>query len=67
MSIISEYLPVLLPVVAVELILMLTALIHVLRHPHYRFGSKAVWIIVVVLVQIIGPILYFVFGKGEEE
>lgn len=67
MNAISEYLPVLLPVVAVELILMLTALIHVLRHPHYRFGSKAVWIIVVVLVQIIGPILYFVFGKGEEE
>lgn len=62
-----EYLPVLLPVIVIELILMLTALVHVLRHPHYRIGNKAVWIIVVVFFQIIGPIVYFVFGRGEEE
>lgn len=62
-----EYLPMLLPVVVIEVILMLTALVHVLRHPHYRFGNKAVWVIVVIFVQIIGPIVYFVFGRGEGE
>lgn len=62
-----EYLPVFIPVLVIELILMLTALIHVLRHPNYRFGNKVVWILVVVFIQIIGPIIYFVFGKGEEE
>ena len=44
----------------------MAALIHVLRHPNYRFGNKAVWIPVVLLLQIIGPVLYFVFGRGEE-
>lgn len=62
-----EFLPVLLPVILIELVLMLTALVHVLRHPNYRFGNKIIWIIVVVFIQIIGPIIYFVFGRGEEE
>ncbi len=62
-----EYLPVLLPVMVIELVLMVTALVHVLRHPNYRFGNKVLWIVVVVLIQIIGPVVYFVFGRGEEE
>jgi hypothetical protein len=53
-------------VIIAELALAVTALVHVLRHPHYRVGSKAFWAIVVLLFQIIGPVAYFVFGRGEE-
>ncbi|WP_411338242.1 PLDc N-terminal domain-containing protein [Ruminococcus gauvreauii] len=67
MELFNEYFAVLLPVILIELALMVTALIHVLRHSDYRFGNRAVWVIVVVFIQIIGPILYFVFGRGEEE
>lgn len=62
-----QYLPVLLPVLLIEWVLLITALVHVIRHPNYRFGNKIMWILIVVLVQIIGPIIYFVFGKGESE
>ena len=34
-----EYLPLFIPILVIELILMLTALIHVLRHSNYRFGN----------------------------
>ena len=61
-----EYLPFLIPILIVEWALALTALIHALRHPNYRFGNKIMWIMIVLLVQIIGPIVYFVFGRGEE-
>lgn len=61
-----EYFPVLLPVIAVELTLAITALVHVIRHPHYKFGNKVVWIFVVLFIQFIGPIVYFLFGRGEE-
>ena len=64
---ILTYLPLLIPVLIIQLNLAITALVHVIRHPHYRFGSKPVWIAVVLFVQIIGPVLYFIFGKGEEE
>lgn len=63
---IVEYLPFLIPILLIELALMITALVHVLRHNKYRFGNKIVWIIIVVLFQIIGPILYFTIGRGEE-
>ncbi|MPW24367.1 hypothetical protein GC105_00990 [Alkalibaculum sp. M08DMB] len=63
---IIEYLPFLMPLLIIQLILLITALIHVLRHPNYRFGNRVIWIFVVVLIQIVGPIIYFVFGRGEE-
>lgn len=61
-----EYLPFLIPLILIELVLMITALIHVLRHPHYKLGNKPIWIVIVLFVQIIGPVIYFVFGRGEE-
>ena len=63
---VREYLPFLLPILLVVLVLMLTALIHVLRHDKYRFGNRILWVIVVIVFSIIGPILYFTIGKGEE-
>lgn len=66
LMILKEYLPVLLPVMIAELVLAITALVHVLRHPHYKFGNKWIWIPIVLFIQFIGPIVYFMFGRGEE-
>ena len=66
MDVLVDYLPFLIPLIIIEWILAITALIHVLRHPHYKFGNKPFWIVVVLFVQIIGPIVYFIFGRGEE-
>lgn len=62
-----EYLPILLPILILEWGLAITALVHVIRHPRYRFGNMAVWVVVVLFIQIIGPIVYFTFGRGEDE
>ena len=67
LEMILEYLPVLLPIIIIEWILAITALVHVVRHPHYRFGNKVVWILIVLFIQILGPVVYFAFGRGEEE
>lgn len=56
----------LLPFVILEFVLAITALIHVIKYPNYRFGNKFIWILVVLFLQIIGPIFYFIFGRGEE-
>ncbi|WP_246370020.1 PLDc N-terminal domain-containing protein [Mesobacillus zeae] len=45
---------------------MITALIHLFKHPNVRRGNKVVWVIVVVFVNIFGPILYFLIGRGED-
>jgi heme/copper-type cytochrome/quinol oxidase subunit 4 len=61
-----KYLPFILPILLVQLTLMLTALIHILKHKNYRFGNRAIWVVIVVAIGIIGPVLYFTVGKGEE-
>ncbi|MDP4177636.1 MAG: PLDc N-terminal domain-containing protein [Bacillota bacterium] len=63
---INEYLPILIPVIIVEWILAIIALVHVLKHPNYKFGNKVMWILIVLLIQIIGPVVYFIFGRGED-
>lgn len=62
-----DNLPLLLPFIIIELLLAITALIHVLRHRSYRFGNIWMWCFVVTLLQFIGPIVYFAFGRGDDE
>ena len=63
---IMEYLPFLIPLVIVQFGLMIAALVHAIKHPKYKVGNMIVWILVIVLVNIIGPVLYFVIGRGED-
>jgi hypothetical protein len=62
---IQQYIPFLVPVFLIQLILMITGLVDLLRREKTR-GPKWVWVIVIVLVNMIGPIIYFVFGRKEE-
>ena len=66
MEILTDNLALLIPYILLELILAITALIHVLKHPKYKFGNRIIWVIVVLFIQIIGPVCYFIFGRGED-
>lgn len=66
MEFIREYLPILIPIVVFEIGLMIYALSHILKHNKFRFGNKVMWIVIVVLIQTIGPILYLTIGKDNE-
>ena len=61
----AQLLPLLIPVAIIELGLLVWALLDIIRRKNTK-GPKIVWIIVVVLFEIIGPIAYFIFGRGEE-
>lgn len=63
---IQEFLPIIIPITILEVGLMLYALIHILKHNQYKVGNRILWIILVVLFQIIGPILYLTIGKEDE-
>jgi hypothetical protein len=66
LEILREYLPFLIPLIILQIILAITALVHVLKNPKYRFGNKVMWIVVVLFIQIIGPVVYFAFGRGDD-
>jgi len=64
---IMEYLPVLIPLIIIQFGLMITALVHAVKHPKYKTGNMIIWVFVILFVNIIGPVLYFIIGKGETE
>ena len=54
------------PLGIVQLILVVVSVLHILRHPNYRFGNRVMWLIIVCVIQFIGPVTYFVFGRGQD-
>lgn len=62
----QEALPLIIPIVILEWTLAIVALVHVIKNPHYRFGNMIMWIVIVLFIQIIGPIVYFLFGRGKQ-
>jgi hypothetical protein len=54
------------PIIVIQLGLMIAALIDLERDERkVRGGSKLVWALVIVFVNVVGPILYFVAGREE--
>jgi hypothetical protein len=62
---IKQYLPLLIPVILIQITLLVVALVDAIRRPKTN-GPKWVWILVIVLVNFIGPIVYFIAGRKEE-
>ncbi|BBH24679.1 negative regulatory protein YxlE [Paenibacillus baekrokdamisoli] len=50
------------PIVVIQLILMLTALVVCIRTEETR-GPKWIWVLAIILGSLIGPILFFVMGR----
>jgi Phospholipase_D-nuclease N-terminal len=63
----SDVLPLVVPLVVLQLILIVLALRDLVRpERQVRGGSKALWAIVIVLGELIGPLVYFFIGRVEE-
>ncbi len=63
-DILIRYLPLLIPIALLQLALMIAALLDLRKQPVTR-GPKWAWVLVIVLVNFIGPLLYFVLGREE--
>ncbi|WP_226642090.1 PLD nuclease N-terminal domain-containing protein [Mesobacillus subterraneus] len=50
------------PIVIIQVILLIVAVVDLIKIEKTN-GPKWVWAIVILLVNIVGPILYFVIGR----
>ena len=67
MGSVKEYLPFLIPLIIAQFALLGLALRHILTHQHYRRGTRTMWLVVcIVLMEFIGPILYFALGREDD-
>lgn len=53
---------VLAPIFIIQLILIIVAVVDLIRIERTR-GPKWLWVLIILFVNIIGPILYFVIGR----
>ncbi len=61
---VRELLPYLIPIIVLQLGLMIFALVDLVRREKTK-GPKWLWALIIVFVNLIGPILYFVIGREE--
>ena len=61
-----KLLPLLIPVIIIQLVLMIVALLDLIKRKKTR-GPKWVWALVILLGEILGPIIYLVFGRVDED
>ena len=64
LSKLSQWLPLLIPVLLLQLGLMIAALVDLAKREKTR-GPKWMWALIIILGELLGPILYFVIGREE--
>ena len=64
MEAIKSFIPYLIPVIIIQLGLMVFALVDLVRRERTK-GPKWMWAIIIVAVNIIGPVVYLLAGKDE--
>ena len=64
MDTIRELLPFLIPILLLQLALMIFALVDLTRRERTK-GPKWLWALIIVFVNLIGPILYFIIGRED--
>ena len=59
-----QLIPLLVPVLIIQLGLVIAALIDLARRPATR-GPKWLWVAIILFINFIGPIVYFLVGREE--
>jgi len=64
-NMIAQLLPVLIPLVIIQLGLLVFAVIDVVRKQKTKNLSPGVWILIICFVNMIGPVLYLILGRAD--
>ncbi len=61
----GELVAILLPLIAIELGLIIWALVDLSRRRTVKGGSRLLWVLVILVFNGLGPILYLAWGRNE--
>ncbi|WP_249872770.1 PLD nuclease N-terminal domain-containing protein [Oceanobacillus saliphilus] len=53
------------PFIMIQFILLIVAIIDLVKADETR-GSKWMWVFIIVFINIVGPVLYFIFGRRRD-
>lgn len=65
---IEELLRVIWPLLVLQFVMQIIAIINLVKRDKVRFNNKWIWVVIIVLGNILGPIIYFAFrGTNDED
>lgn len=67
MNNISEILKLVWPIIVLQVGLQIYALVHLFRAKKTKNLSVALWAVVIIVGEILGPVAYFLVGKSDED
>ena len=59
-----EVLPYIIPVLGIQLVLIIVALVDLSRREK-TYGPKWMWVLIILFVNLFGAIIYFILGRQE--
>ncbi len=63
---IQELLPLIVPLVLIQLFLMAIALVDLFKEERkVRGGKKPIWAVIIVFGELLGPLVYFFVGRED--
>ena len=65
LQLLKDIFPFLIPLILIQLGLVVFALIDLIRREKIR-GPKWVWVLIILFLNFLGPIVYFVIGREDE-
>ena len=61
----QKYLPLIAPLLIIELVLLAIALVDLIRREEVKYLPKWGWALIILLISMIGPIAYLILGREE--
>lgn len=55
-----------LPLIVIQFVLMIAALIDLSKRKNVTGNNKLLWALIIVFINTIGPIIYFIIGRKED-
>jgi hypothetical protein len=59
-------LPFLIPLFVIQLALMVIALVDLFKRENMKTNTRLVWVFVIILINVIGPIVYLLAGRKDK-
>lgn len=60
-----SYIPLLIPLLIIELALLTIALVDLIRREQVKHFPKWVWAVIIIVLNFIGPVAYLILGREE--
>ena len=66
LALIKDLLPLLIPIIIIELVVMVIALLDLSKRKRVKGESKVVWVLIIIFLNLIGSIVYLVWGRNAD-